>query len=424
MNNKEFEEYLKAFNKSTGQYTEQEIDEIGRTFRQIEGKRYITWQDLADEVGYVSTSVNGICTYSGEAYRKHISRMLIDERRPVVDGISLYNLEAQDKQLSKEEMQVSTKFPYADLYIQQTKTRDILNEYRKTLRDEARIDSMKNSIIEAISKIPELPKVTYVKTKSEVTNEAVLLFSDLHIGAKVDSFYNSYSVEIARKRVNKLVDDTIRYCKRNNVEKLNILNLGDMIQGLIHVGARITQEIDVVQQIITAAEIVADAVNRLQKAAPIVTYRSVLDNHSRAVANKEDHIEKENFCRIIDWYIEERLKSTNVEFVKDNLDATLGKLVLMNGKTMLFTHGNLDSIDSSFQHFTGATKDFVDYACIAHYHSEKMKTYQGFKVFVNGSVMGTDDYALSKRLFSKPNQTLLIFEDDIILNISIELDVK
>ena len=58
---------------------------------------------------------------------------------------------------------------------------------------------------------------------------------------------------------------------------------------------------------------------------------------------------------------------------------------------------------------------------LGHYHSEKAKSFQGAKVFVNGSIVGTEQYALSKRLFSNPSQTLLIFKENSLNNISIDL---
>ena len=55
--------------------------------------------------------------------------------------------------------------------------------------------------------------------------------------------------------------------------------------------------------------------------------------------------------------------------------------------------------------------------------SEKTKTFNGLKVIVNGSIVGTEQYALSKRLFSEPSQTLLIFNGNNLINVSINLSI-
>ena len=140
--------------------------------------------------------------------------------------------------------------------------------------------------------------------------------------------------------------------------------------------------------------------------------------------NLKEAIETENFSLIIDWYIKLRLKLSNstIQFIDDNLDKGIGKFELLNGKKIMFAHGHLDSTITAMQHFMGATEEFIHYVLLAHEHSEKVKVYQNVKVITNGSLIGTETYALSKRLFNKPTQTLLIFDDDNVMNISIGLE--
>ena len=76
---------------------------------------------------------------------------------------------------------------------------------------------------------------------------------------------------------------------------------------------------------------------------------------------------------------------------------------------MICSHGHRDNLNTIIQGYIGATKKFIDYVCVGHFHDSKMKSFQGAKVFVNGSLCGVDSYAASKRLFGDPEQTLLIF---------------
>lgn len=388
---------INSFGRLPGEYSEQEIYEIGKAHRELPQKEK-NWEWLASIIGYSG---------SGDNLRCFVKRRVIKENLLV----------------NKDDLSVDSIID-KDLYIQQVKIRDEMNSYRKALRDEARIDTFKNMIVEAIQTLPELPKIKYDPRTRGYRNEAILLFSDLHIGVKCDNFYNKYNLNIATKRVNKLLEDTIEYCKRNYVETLHICNLGDLIHGLIHVNARIEQEFDVVNQIVTASELIANFLNEIQQAASHVVYRSVVDNHSRTMANKNEAIESENLSKIIDWYLQERLKGTKIEFANDNIDEGIGKFELENGKKVMFAHGHNDSINQVYQHFTGASQEFIDYMLLGHYHCEKMKTYNSSKVIVNGSIVGTEQYALSKRLFSKPSQTLLIFDEDNVINYSIGLDIK
>lgn len=239
-----------------------------------------------------------------------------------------------------------------------------------------------------------------------------MLISDLHIGMDINNFYNKYNTEIARKRVSKYVEDTIEICQRNHVQRLNVLNLGDMIDGQLRVTSRVEDSEDLVSQIMIASEILSEALNRLQAAAPEIIYRSCSDNHARVTADFKQNIEKENFFRLIDFYLEARLKDTKVQIVHDNLDVDLGLFSLLNGKKMAFAHGHRDKVNTCLQGILGATRQYCDYICVGHWHESKMKSFQGAKVFVNSSICGSDSYAQSLRLYGDAEQTLLIFKNN------------
>lgn len=308
-------------------------------------------------------------------------------------------------------------------YSEKQKVRDWYNAYRRNIREEVRITNLVDEIKLAADKFKQLPKVTAPEKISSKDTEAVLLLSDLHIGVDCNNYYNTYNKDIALDRLNQLLNKTVDYCLKNNVRKLNIINLGDMIHGIIHANARIEAQMDVAEQIIVAGEYLSSFINELQSAAPIVTYRSVYDNHSRAIANKNEHVEKEQFSRIIDWFIKSRLKNTSVEFIDNEIDGGIGSINLF-GKKALFAHGHQDSKTASMQNFIGLTREWVDYIFLAHYHNSAVKEFQGCRIFINGSIVGTEQYAFGRRLFSKPAQKLLIFKEksedivDIDINLS------
>lgn len=387
----DFLDYISSFGKQPGEFTEEEIFDIAVAHRSL-SKKDKDWEELVKLLGINKT---------GEQFRKSISKMVHSDK----------------------EQEQKSKVSFEELFIQQQKTRDEWTAYKRILREDARIESLKDAISSVANSLKTLPKVTYPKTTTTST-EAILMISDVHMGVDCNSYCNVYNPLIAEARLNKLVDDTIRYCKVNKVETLNVVNLGDMIHGIIHISARIDSTLDVVEQVMRVSEVLSNCLNKLQAAAPNVIYRSCTDNHSRAMANKGEAIEKENFGRLIDWYLESRLSKTKIVFANDNLDVDLGKFYLKNGKAVVFSHGHNDSINQAFQHFVGATEEFIHYMLLGHYHCEKAKSYQNSKVFVNGSVVGTEQYAGSKRLFSKPSQTLLVFDNDNVINYSINLDIN
>ena len=96
-------------------------------------------------------------------------------------------------------------------------------------------------------------------------NEAILCISDWHVGATVNRFINKFNHEILKKRVKKVQDDAIRYCALHNVKVLHVLNLGDMIDGNIHVSGRVTAEFDVVTQAMSAAALIYNLLTNLSE---------------------------------------------------------------------------------------------------------------------------------------------------------------
>ena len=405
MTKQEFYNFVDSFN---GQYDDTTLLVIGKKFRELPVKER-TWQELVDYLK-IDRSANGFRQW---VYR---NENIVDET------IELANT-SNESIIDNEDPVVKQRNEYKD----KAQNRAILTAYRRLIREESRIDSLKESIVETVDKLNALPEMEYVEKSirsfTGVPNEAVMLLSDLHIGVDCDNFYNKYNSKIAEQRLNKFVNDTINYCQSMGVYRLNVLNLGDLIHGLIHTSARIEQEFDVIEQVMVASELLAKALNQLRQAAPEVIYRSVTDNHSRTMANFKEHIEKENLYRLIDWYVEERLKHTNIIFDHEsNLDPSFIFFKLLNGQTACAAHGHLDNINTSVQNFSGLTHTFVDNIFLAHYHDEKVKNFQGSTVFVNGSIVGPEQYAISKRLVGVASQKLIIYLESSRMDISIKLN--
>ena len=247
------------------------------------------------------------------------------------------------------------------------------------------------------------------------------MIGDWHYGALVDNFYNKYDTRIAVERVAKLKEEVLNYCRIMGVKKLNVLNLSDNFEGNIHVSCRVSSEIDIVTQIMQVSELIAEFLKDVSLEVETVNYRSVLDNHSRANKKYNEHIEKENFSRLIDFYLKNRLKDTRVNLIFDNIDENIGLFNLDNGKSVAFVHGHLDKKDKVLVDLSIATNKIIDYVCLGHYHDAKSYSTGSSKTFINGTLKGVDSYALNNRLFSKPSQTLLVFDNENIINFEVRL---
>lgn len=413
----EFKEFLNKFNKEPGEYTDEELYEIGSKYKLLPSSDK-KWEELVQILGVKDK--NGKLK-TGEAFRcwlknRQLARGELKKNDKLLSNRTIEELDFLDFEKKTEELKQS-------LYKQQVKTADASRAYRALIRDEARLEEFNDKLCEAIKSLPPLENdaTTYTFSLEDETQEAVLMLSDWHIGVKFHNPFNSFDTEIARKRLKKLAEDVSNYCHKYNVKVLNILVLHDLIAGSIHINGRIEQEMDVISQVTTASELLCELLVKLSVAAPIVRYRSCVDNHSRITPQLSEHIASESFTRLIDRYVAARLQNYGIEFVNDNLDPSVGMFKLMNGKVCVYEHGHLGNLNTFFQDMVCYTGEKIDYGFVGHYHNEKLKTIHTFKLFVNGSLVGMEQYALSKRLFSKPAQSLIIFDEDNVVNCSISL---
>ena len=405
-----FIEFIKSFNKKPGEYTTDELIKIGIAHQELI-RADKDWIELAKYLGLDKT---------GEQYRKWIlaeryKQNLVPKNPKVLDDKTV-------EKATEEDVSNSLTQQKQELMKERMRVRDERTSLNRILRNEARLERFIQTIKDVADEYKELPVV--IPGTVDIMRpqcEAVYGLADLHMGPIVENYINTYNYDEAVSRVHKIAQDIITYCKLMNNKRINILNLGDLIAGVIHPTIRLEQEFDVIEQVMRVSELVAELLNCLIQAAPEVTYRSVVDNHARVIPDKNQHIELENLNRIIDVFVEERLKHTNIKFVKDNLDIGIGHFQLMNGKQFFFMHGHEDRKTSVVQDLMGLTHIFPDYILMAHYHNSAEHTFQGAKLFVTGSIIGTDNYAFGKRLFGQPEQKLLFFDER---NNVIDIDIR
>ena len=205
-----------------------------------------TWDDVADIINSALDQKKGESTYR-KAFKKRQTENCFSN---CFEGAF-----KEEYSLSETEADIED-----EIYKKTTILRDWANHKRRTLRDEARLDRLKEALAEPIAL---LPKLEIKSPEIEGNTEAILAISDWHYGDSIDNFYNKFNLKIFYKRLETLLSKTIEYCYRNNVRKLHIINLGDMFAGNIHVSNRVTAEIDVINQIKEVSEALAGFLNHL-----------------------------------------------------------------------------------------------------------------------------------------------------------------
>nr|DAE87401.1 MAG TPA: DNA polymerase II small subunit [Caudoviricetes sp.] len=290
-----------------------------------------------------------------------------------------------------------------ELYKEKVKLRDQRRELNKLHTKQARFENLVEVVKERLEDIGTLPREKYYKPL-EKEKGATLIVSDLHYGIKVDNQFNYYDTEVAEDRLKQLTNKTIQYCKKHDVSHLNIELLGDLISGSIHTGVRVQQEEDIIQQIIDCAELLSNMVNDLAEHIENVTVYSVYGNHGRTESNKHDAINRENYERLIYYFMKNRVKG--VRFIDSQGEDFIKYYDF--GKTFVISHGDKDKQASAIEVYSKMLGEQIGEVHLGHWHEFK----EIGNVIVNGSVVGSDDYAVSIRKHSKPCQVLKVYGED------------
>lgn len=295
--------------------------------------------------------------------------------------------------------------------------KDYKNEINANIRSVSRFENLKEISSEFCKQIDKIFPLDFNKTKSlkraldNSNTYGILMLSDWHYGIEIDNFLNKYNPEIFKQRINILLNKVKSKIYEYDIETLYIVNLNDLISGIIHNIIRIQNRENLIQQIMVVAESLAEFINQICFAMPCrVKYFSTTDNHSRAIAKKDDNLDGENFSLLIDWYIKTRLSGYNTdafEMCKSEVDAEICTFSIYDWK-YCFVHGDKDKPSNVVQRLSGLTKKHFNVCGMAHYHHFMGEETNGCYVVSNGSLSGVDDLSKRLRLSSIPSQVLLV----------------
>ena len=293
------------------------------------------------------------------------------------------------------------------------KFQDQRREYFNLLRESARLDHIKEYIEKVALDISKQKPLEWEPIyKFGKYKEGVLLISDFHFGLEIENFLNTYNKEEFLKRINRLTMKTIEYGKFHGIKTLHVVNLNDLVSGIIHVTVRIANTEDIIEQTQFISEILAEVLCKFANEFEEVKFYSVLDNHSRVTPNKKEAIDSESFARFIPWYLKPRLKDiSNISIIENELDSSIG-VVDVCGYTCFMVHGHQDSVKSATSDLAMMVKKFPDYVFLSHYHHSQEDEIHSCEVIVNSSLCGTDEYAKRLRKTSKPAQKFMVFNEE------------
>lgn len=296
-----------------------------------------------------------------------------------------------------------------EVYKERCRLQDIQREKRNDLRVEARFENLLEVVKDNMNFMPTYEIKDFKPiNKNQDKKYAVLQLSDWHCGALVDNQFNYYNVDTMVDRATKVRNNALEYCKLHNVTDLVIEINGDMVNGAIHVSSRVESEEGVIQQVITVTDVLAKLINSMKPYFNSIKIVTTLGNHGRLTPNKSDSITNENFEMLIPTMLRDKLSDIKIIDSK-GLDFTKYEI---DGKIIMVSHGQNDSITKVISDFSKMFKVVPNEVHLGHTHSYTDINDCDIKVTVNGSLIGSDDYAVTIRKVTTPSQNLIVYEKD------------
>ena len=370
---------------------ESTLDFIGRVCS-LKYETGLTWEETADilnnELGK---------DYDERTYRRKYQKWL--------DSYTTQEMPNISKPSSDESLQENL----IEFKKEKIKLRDERSQINALTTLQAREEMMCEVAIECAKKIGETKPLDFTitrKTKNS-TKEGILAIGDWHYGIEIDEYWNKFNTKICRNRVKQLAIQTMDIIDKEKLSKIHVLNLGDMISGRIHLPLRINSRIDVVTQTMEVSELIAEFLNFLSEFVTI-EYHSVTDNHSRVEPNKKEALQTETFSRIIDWFLEERLRDNkNIRINKNDISDDICTFDVLN-HSIAAVHGDKDKTKTLIKNLNTYTQSHFDLILSAHAHHFSADEDNGTMRLCNGSLVGSDDYSSKLRLNSQPSQLFVV----------------
>lgn len=355
----------------------------------VDGVVDMSWDDVCDAIGIdvhpdSLRKAFSVTDYSGY----NVAKYLMDKTASELTDDMVQRL--QDK---KDEE-----------YKERVRLQDARRMYNKELREEARFENLRDIMVGEIKKLPSLDVGKYNEPPFDSIAKAALIISDLHYGATSDNVLNLYNTDVCKERMQTLLHKTLDYCKLHQVNELYVNLGGDLVHGLIHISGRVEQEEDVISQTMHVAELLSRFIATLMENVPKVHVIGVQGNHSRVSADRKQSLNAENFERIIFEYISNRL---DIPVIRNGLEDWVTYCI--GNRKIFLEHGdksNLTSIRTKAINVLGYVPDDI---FTGHLHHMELIDEHGTDIVVNGSVMGTDSYAMKHRLHTEPYQVLRIY---------------
>ena len=288
-------------------------------------------------------------------------------------------------------------------------------EYNRWLREEARDELITEKICDAVNSLIPLDIPEHIIPVHN-TRAYALVYGDEHFGVEYElkglfgDIINAYSPEIFEERMWDLFHQTVEIVQKENIDTLNVFNMGDFSDGIIRVSQLMKLRYGVVDGTIKYADFIANWLNELTKFVR-VKYQSTNGNHSelRLIGQPKGTFTEDNMGKVVTEFIKTRLKDNpNFTYIENPTGFIYAQLAC---NTVLGIHGEVKNMKTAIDEFSRIYNVPIQYLLAGHLHHNKTEEIGVNSEVINvGSIIGVDSYSLSLRKTANASAKLLVFE--------------
>lgn len=362
------------------------------------GTYSLSWSDIADVMNkYFREDESEYRTES--AYRKVFNSVYDFYEAGVFNKFSeedyLNRLNEQKRDLERMKIQY----------------RDERNAWQKQNYSDARITESLDLLETELKKSGSIEFSSVDNPVYNSDNDVIVLLSDLHIGENFDNWYGVYNSDVAKNRLNIMLNRAIEIGKANHSQSCHIFLLGDCISGNFRRSIQVTNKENVIEQIKIACEFISSFCYKLCSEFNDVKLYSVSGNHSRFQLKHDDDITDERLDDLVAWSVGLKLYDVkNFSIPSSNIDNSLA-VVYIRGRIYALVHGdNGDPNTENVAMRISTAINSIPYAiCCGHLHTNNYSDVNGIKIIRGGSLCGSgDQYTRQHKFVSKPEQMILV----------------
>lgn len=255
---------------------------------------------------------------------------------------------------------------------------------------------------------------------------AVLLLSDIHYGELVRpneiGGVNAYDKLIFEDRKRAYVGGVRSIIRHHQVahpvRHLRIFDLGDGVDGdQIFRAQRLQQDLNLMEQVVQLAKHKVEIILSFLDLVDTITIEAVPGNHGR-IGPKGDNLSYVNW----DWIVAQMVSMQLAQYgerIKVIAPESFFHITETEGHPWLLWHGDdvkawqgipwygIQRAIGNWIQIFNATGQRFEYAALGHFHTDAKVDITAGEIFVNGSWVGTNEFALRLRALGQPKQQLM-----------------